>query len=245
MENIPCKNGAPAHARGRRNLWSIYPLQPPHKGPAAASCAWQRPFRPRPRLWCDPPSLPCPPGPPDTAGPVPDPSRPPAPVPAAGMVPGPGPRHLFPARTAACRGSRTRRLSPCHKKRPPSQGRRSFFTQGPLLSHAGRTLPFEIFSWQDRGPPPCGTGSPPAPMPGGMPLRPRERQMRFQDQGRCPAPAREAERPAHYFFRASESTMAWARASSTFPASRTSTCRSAPSASTPRMGISPAWPCSS
>lgn len=93
--------------------------------------------------------------------------------------------------------------------------------------------------------PPCGTGSPPAPMPGGMPLRPREGQMRFQDQGRCPAPAREAERPARYFFRASESTMAWARASSTFPASRTSTCRSAPSASTPRMGISPAWPCSS
>lgn len=166
-------------------------------------------------------------------------------MPAAGMVPGPGPRHLFPARTAACRGSRTRRLSPCHKKRPPSQGRRSFFTQGPLLSHAGRTLPFEIFSWQDRRPPHAGRALPRRPCPGGMPLRPREGQMRFQDQGRCPAPAREAERPARYFFRASESTMAWARASSTFPASRTSTCRSAPSASTPRMGISPAWPCSS
>ena len=46
-----------------------------------------------------------------------------------------------------------------------------------------------------------------------------------------------------YFFRASESTMAWAWASSTFPASRTSTCLSAPRASTPRMGMFPAWPC--
>ena len=48
---------------------------------------------------------------------------------------------------------------------------------------------------------------------------------------------------AVYFFRASESTMAWAWASSTFPASRTSTCRSAPRASTPRMGMFPACPC--
>lgn len=58
----------------------------------------------------------------------------------------------------------------------------------------------------------------------------------------CPAIRAQAQ-TATYFFRASESTMACAWASSTFPASRTSTCRSAPRASTPRMGMFPAWPC--
>lgn len=59
----------------------------------------------------------------------------------------------------------------------------------------------------------------------------------------CAPPIRAQAQTATYFFRASESTMACAWASSTFPASRTSTCRSAPRASTPRMGMFPAWPC--
>lgn len=91
----------------------------------------------------------------------------------------------------------------CHKKRPPSQGRRSFCPNGLFL--------------------------------------PRQEQSTCACD-RCPAPAGSGTE-AGYFFRASESTMAWAWASSTFPASRTSTCRSAPRASTPRMGMFPAWPC--
>lgn len=91
----------------------------------------------------------------------------------------------------------------CHKKRPPSHGRRSFYPNGLFL--------------------------------------PRQEQSSCACD-RCPAPAGSGTE-AVYFFRASESTMAWAWASSTFPASRTSTCRSAPRASTPRMGMFPAWPC--
>lgn len=91
----------------------------------------------------------------------------------------------------------------CHKKRPPSHGRRPFYPNGLFL--------------------------------------PRQEQSSCACD-RCPAPAGSGTE-AVYFFRASESTMAWAWASSTFPASRTSTCRSAPRASTPRMGMFPAWPC--
>lgn len=198
MENIPCKNGAPAHARGRRNLWSIYPLHTPHKGPGSRLSAGQRLFRPLMPL------------------------RPPlslqrAPVPQT-LRPFPQARHvlLHMRRQQTCPGPEPA-LSPtgrhltepaahgpsCHKKRPPSHGRRSFYPNGLFL--------------------------------------PRQEQSTCACD-RCPAPAGSGTE-AVYFFRASESTMAWAWASSTFPASRTSTCRSAPRASTPRMGMFPAWPC--
>ena len=90
---------------------------------------------------------------------------------------------------------------PCHKKRPPFQGRRSSYPNGLFLSHQRSPLAPAI----------------------AIPIRPGTESV--------------------YFFRARESTMAWAWASSTFPASRTSTCRSAPRASTPRMGMFPACPC--
>ena len=127
------------------------------------------------------------------------PSRPPAYETAADMPPAraalsPTGRHLT---EPAAHGSS------CHKKRPPSHGRRFFYPNGLFL--------------------------------------PRQEQSSCACN-RCPAPAGSGTE-AVYFFRASESTMAWAWASSTFPASRTSTCRSAPRASTPRMGMFPAWPC--
>jgi hypothetical protein len=198
MENIPCKNGAPAHARGRRNLWSIYPLPTPHKGPGSRLSAGQRLF-------------------PATDAPAD------SPIPATRSRPAdaaafPQARHvlLHMRRQQTCPGPEPA-LSPtgrhltepaahgpsCHKKRPPSQGRRSFYTNGLFL--------------------------------------PRQEQSTCACD-RCPAPAGSGTE-AGYFFRTSESTMAWAWASSTFPASRTSTCRSAPRASTPRMGMFPAWPC--
>ena len=192
MENIPCKNGAPAHARGRRNLWSIYPLHTPHKGPGSRLSAGQRLFRPRMPLRT---FL----------------SLQRAPVPQT-LRPFPQARHVLLYMATAAGMPRARAaLSPtgrhltepaahgpsCHKKRPPSHGRRSF---------------------------------------------PARQEQSTCACDRCPAPAGSGTE-AVYFFRASESTMAWAWASSTFPASRTSTCRSAPRASTPRMGMFPAWPC--
>ena len=150
------------------------------------------------------PQLPCPGNPPDDAPASPLPASPPpafrvrhddrtgragAMLPTA--LPATG-RHLL---EPAAHGP------PCHKKRPPSQGRRSSYPNGLFLSHQRSALVPAI----------------------AIPIRPGTE--------------------AIYFFRASESTMAWAWASSTFPASRTSTCRSAPRASTPRMGMFPACPC--
>lgn len=200
MENIPCKNGAPpAHARGRRNLWSIYPLHTPHKGPGAAfpqgsgisghsrtrgaichPCNMSRPARHLPRASVQ-------------SGPQHDGSL-------TGMAPGPtifsqyGP---VSAGTAMCKA-----FLPATKKDRHPQGRRSFCLNAFLLPSPGQTSCTMLLS---------------------RPLQSRNNR--------------------RYFFRASESTMAWAWASSTFPASRTSTCLSAPRASTPRMGMFPAWPC--
>lgn len=198
MENIPCKNGAPAHARGRRNLWSIYPLHTPHKGPGSRLSAGQRLFP----ATDAPAASPIPATrsrPADAAALSSGPSRPPAyetaaDLPRARAALSPAGRHLM---EPAAHGPS------CHKKRPPSHGRRFFYPNGLFL--------------------------------------PRQEQSSCACN-RCPAPAGSGTE-AVYFFRASESTMAWAWASSTFPASRTSTCRSAPRASTPRMGMFPAWPC--
>lgn len=178
------------------------PITHAPQGAGSRISAGQRPFRTQPHLYHDrrPPRAVLH-GPHDAASLLIRPVRPRAMMTAAGMAPGRTPPP--PLRTAACRGSPVRSLLPCHKKRPPSRGRRSFFAFG---------LPC----------PPRGSGLSACLL--------------------CPAIRAQAQ-TATYFFRASESTMAWAWASSTFPASRTSTCRSAPRASTPRMGMFPAWPC--
>lgn len=165
-------------------------------------------------------------------------------MPAAGMVPGPGPRHLFPARTAACRGSRTRAFLLAIKKdrHPRDDDLSSRKVRSSPMRDGRFHLKFSV--GRTEGPPMRDGLSPGAHARGDAAPSPRGTDA-FSGSGPVPRPRKEAEQPARYFFRASESTMAWARASSTFPASRTSTCRSAPSASTPRMGISPAWPCSS
>lgn len=205
MENIPCKNGAPpAHARGRRNLWSIYPLHTPHKGPGAAFPQGSG-LSGHSRTCTVTAALPAPVSPARTTPPaVPiRPVRPPrAMMAAAGMAPG---RTSFLPRCgpSPAKGSPARSLPPCHEKdRHPGDDGRFSCSIFPVPSGTAAFLPACFF-------PPI----------------------------RVPA------QTATYFFRASESTMAWAWASSTFPASRTSTCRSVPRASTPRMGTFPAWPC--
>lgn len=198
MENIPCKNGAPAHARGRRNLWSIYPLPTPHKGPGSRLSAGQRLFP----ATDAPAASPIPATrsrPADAAALSSGPSRPPAYETAADM-PRPEPPSL--PRAATRRNQPHMGLPAIKKDRHPTDD--GFFTQ-------------TVFSCPVKS-------SPPAP-------------------AIAVPPQQESGTEAVYFFRASESTMAWAWASSTFPASRTSTCRSAPRASTPRMGMFPAWPC--
>ena len=198
MENIPCKNGAPAHARGRRNLWSIYPLHTPHKGPGSRLSAGQRLFP----ATDAPAASPIPATrsrPADAAALSSGPSRPPAYETAADM-PRPEPPSL--PRAATRRNQPHMGLPAIKKDRHPTDD--GFFTQ-------------TVFSCPVKS-------SPPAP-------------------AIAVPPQQESGTEAVYFFRASESTMAWAWASSTVPASRTSTCRSAPRASTPRMGMFPAWPC--